>query len=822
MKRYISIIICFVFIQSAVFSQGQLRRQGNFTPSPIGTITGILIDSLTQKPIEYGNVVIFSKKDSSIVNGAVTDNSGGFTINNLMPGMYWASLTYIGYSRAIVDSILITPRSPEKNIGHIFIAPTSYQLSDVVVSSEKEVIINNLDKKVINVEKMITAAGGSALDIMQNIPSVSVNADGGISIRGNSNVTILVDGKPSALSGLSSDDVLTQIPASSIESIELVTNPSARYDPDGTAGIINIVLKKRTNLGINGMINLNAGTGDRYNSTLNLNYRSGDINFFANVDGRMNTFRRDFVTNRTNFLPSGTTYLYQLQNGKNQMISGNANIGADYLPDDFNTITLSVQFRRFGMNSESDFNNSLFNNSGNLFNYFTRASEGEREVNSMTYSLGYKRNFETKGHELTADVIYSRNRMNFDQSIIQQNFNTNFNPAGDPYLQNSEARNRHNMIIIQSNYVNPLSENVRIEGGWKSTIRDLSMRFNYFNYDYPSDLWIEDLNMRDYFNHKEQIHAAYAIYGGQVGSLRYQAGIRGEQLLADYEFSKGNNQLEKNYLSFYPSAFVVYNLSPGEEIRANYSRRVDRPHPRSLNPFVNYSDSLNISFGNPNLDPQYVNSFELGYSTFFGKTNVAPNLFLRHTTGLISSISALRDDGVTETTFRNVTDQFAYGIEITGATEILPWWRLNANYSFFQTEIKDADLFEGLTRKSDSWMFKVNSNITMWEGILFQVSGNYNSPIIDAQGKTKAMYTVDGALRKDFLNGDLTVTLRVSDIFNSRRFNSEMFGSRFVSYDERRFDSRNVFLGISYRFNNFRRSMDREREIRDDSEMDVF
>ncbi len=822
MKKVFAILLVILFIQTAI-PQSQQRGRGNFTPSPIGTITGQLIDSLTNKPIEYGNVVIFSRRDSSMVNGAVTDETGKFNIDNLMPGMYYASLTYIGYSRVVIDSIKITPGSPVQDIGSVLLVPASYLLSDVVVSTEREAVITNLDKKVINVDQMITSAGGSALDVMQNIPSVAVNADGGISIRGNSNVTILVDGKPSALSGLSSDDVLTQIPAASIESIELVTNPSARYNPDGTAGIINIVLKKRTNLGINGMINLNAGTGDRYNSTLNLNYRSGDLNFFANIDGRMNTFKRDFVTNRTNFLPSGSTYLFQTQDGKNQMLSGNANVGADYMPDDFNTITLSVQFRKFGMTSESDFNNSLFNNTGNLFNYFTRASEGEREVNSMTYSLGYKRNFETRRHELTTDVIYSRNRMNFNESIIQNNFNPDLTPVGtDPYLQSSEARNRHNMLILQTNYKNPISENASIEAGWKSTVRDLTMRFNYFNFDYASGLWIENLSMQDFFNHKEQIHGAYAIYGGKTGNFRYQAGIRGEQLIADYEFSKGSNLVEKDYLSFYPSAFLVYDFTPGEELRASYSRRVDRPHPRRLNPYVNYSDSLNISFGNPNLDPQYINSFELGYSTFFGKTNIAPNLFLRHTNGLISQISTLRDDGVTETTFRNLTDEYAYGIEITGATEILPWWRINANYSYFQTEIKDAGLYEGLSRKSVSWMAKVNSNMTLWEGILFQLSGNYNSPRLEAQGKSHAMYTIDGALRKDFLKGDLTVTLRVSDILNSRRFNSETFGSRFYSSDERRFDSRNVFLGISYRFNNFKRSTDRERGMGDDSEMDVF
>ncbi|MDP3830697.1 MAG: carboxypeptidase-like regulatory domain-containing protein, partial [Ignavibacteriaceae bacterium] len=324
------LITVWIFVLSTFLSFAQTDRQSqNVNFVPIGKLSGEIYDKITSKPIEYSNVVLYSSKDSSIVNGTITNSSGEFSFEKLSFGKMYVKMSYIGYKTKVIDSITINPKNKELNLGRILLEPSAINLSEVLVSSERDMMVNNLDKKVINVEKNITSSGGTAVDVMQNIPSVSVDVDGEVSLRGNKNVTILIDGRPNGLASIGSGDLLNQIPASSIESIELVTNPSAKYDPEGTAGIINIVLKKRTNIGLNGIISVNAGTGDKYNSSLNFNLRQFPFNFFASYDGRVGNMTGIGTTNRLTSLSGVSSTLFQDQTEKNLMLTHNANAGFD-------------------------------------------------------------------------------------------------------------------------------------------------------------------------------------------------------------------------------------------------------------------------------------------------------------------------------------------------------------------------------------------------------------------------------------------------------------------------------------------------------------
>lgn len=809
----ISLLLLVVSLNNISLAQsGRAEQNVNFVP--IGKISGEVFDVITSKPIEYGNVVLYNSKDSSLVNGTITNPSGEFSFEKLPFGRMYAKVTYIGYKTKVIDSIIINPKNREINLGKINLQPTAVNLGEVVVSSEKEMMVNNLDKKVINVEKNITSAGGTAVDVMQNIPSVSVDVDGAVSLRGNKNVTILIDGKPNGLASLGSGDILNQIPASSIESIELVTNPSAKYDPEGTAGIINIVLKKRTNIGLNGVFSINAGTRDKYNSSINLNLRQYPLNFFASYDGRVGNMLGNGTTNRFTNLSGISSSLYQSQNEKNLMLTHNVNSGFDYMINDLNTFTFSFQYRRFGMENNVITDNSTYNSSNIVIREFNRLTDGERAVDFRNYTLSYKKTYDNKGQEFTADFMYNDIDMKFGQEIIQNELSTGL--VTDKLTQRTRSKNDNKMYIIQSNYKHPFEGFGTLETGFKSSLRNLYMQNDYDVFNAASDLWVTDATSKNYFRNNEQVHAVYGTFAGKVFGIKYQTGLRAEQVFVDGLQEVNNFSYQKDYLTYYPSLHLVKEFENQHEILLSYSRRVNRPHPRSINPVIDYTDSLNITQGNPYLDPEYVNSYELGYSKYWGASSFTSNLFYKYTTGMIGNYSVLEPSGITRTTFLNLSKGTSYGLELTGNHAVLPWWRLNANVSYFNSEVIGPDF----TNDNFSWMAKLNSTITVWENIMVQMMLNYNSPMVMSQSKTKEMFTADLALRKEFMEGKLSLLLRVSDIFNTQKFDLETTGNGFVINSYRKRDSQNVFLGLTYRLDATQRM--RERNPRTESGMDEY
>jgi len=734
----------------------------------------------------------------------------------------------MGYSPKTIKNIAV--ESSQLNLGRIELDPEAVNLDEVIVSAEKEMISYNLDKKVISVDKNISSTGGTALDVMQNIPSVSVDANGTVNLRGNSNLTILIDGKPSSLAGISGSDALTQIPASSISSVELVTNPSAKYDPDGTAGIINIVLKKQTQSGMNGIVSLNAGTGDKYNSSLNFNWKNPGINFFASYDGNLNNFQYSGISIRSSNINSGLSTLDQNSDGSNKFMMQNVNLGSDILFDEYNTITLNFRVRSGDFNSKSGMLNNNYD-ADILTKKFDRLSDSKRNFDSYNYNLSYRKTFDIKSQELTADILYSDSKM-AAKSDIEQNYYDNImtDDILSTILQRSNSNNTNKMWVIQSNYVHPYESLGRLETGFKSSIKHTTMHNDY--YDFVNSSWNNNLLSQNYFDYKEQIHGGYLIYTNKLADFNYQFGLRAEQVLINGNLINRNEKFDNNYFSLYPTIHFGYNLSKFDEIQLSYSRRVDRPSNRQLNPFTDFSDSLNIFSGNPKLKPQYINSYELGYSTLIGKTSLTSTLFYKETNDLISTISTLQSNGITTSTYKNIAQSNSYGLELIGSTTLSSWWKLNANLSFFNISIKDNSSF-GIDQNSNSWTAKINSNMTLWEGIQLQLIGNYSSPSVlimsggfmgtsvTAQTKMKEQYFLDAALRKEFMQGKLALTLRVTDIFNTRNFNSTTSGLNFDTISNRKNDSRIAYLGISYRLGGLTQKQEKPKSRMDEGMDDL-
>ncbi len=820
-RLFFSLLLIFSFTFIYAFGQpasgGGAKMPG--ASAMEGKLTGRLVDEASKHAVEYGSVALFRLKDSVLTGGTISNTKGQFTIDNIEPGRYFVRVQFMGFEDLVVKGIMITPKTPKVDLGELTLKTSATAISGVEVTAEREMMVNNLDKKIINVDKNIAAIGGSAVDVMQTIPSVTVDVEGNLSLRGSQNITILVDGKPSGLAELSSGDLLQQIPASSIQSIEIVTNPSVRYDPEGTSGIINIVLKKRSLQGLNGQVSLTGGTNGSYNTSLNLNYRKDRINVFAGYDNRVGTFKGSGKSLRTTTSEGVTSLLEQNESSEFSRNMQSLNTGVDYQLNDRNSLTFNFQLRDMHFDNDGNTMSITTTETGDTLRYFNRTSNSGRHVNSLNYTLSYKREFATKGKELTADFMVIDNHMNGDQEIAQNELG---NSALLPVLQYSKSENKNFMYVAQANFVYPHENGSRIETGFKSTIKDLSMRNELSEYSSSTEDWVINPQANNDFDYFEQIHAVYGIYAASLNKFKYQFGLRAEQLISESDILKGEDSFDLSYLSWFPSVHIAFEQSEKQQWGLSYSRRISRPYNRQLNPYVDYSDSLNIRYGNPKLKPEFINSFELGWSTFAGKNSLNASLFFRHTEGLIERVTTLGEAGVTYTTYENLNNGYAYGIELVGNREFAKWFKANLNLSYFQNVFEGSEEFNIARTESWQWTSKLNMNFNVTKSFSLSAAAYYNSPRTFAQEKRDAMYWADISARYDFMKGKASLSLRVSDIFDSRKFNGESWGEGFRIVSERTRESRVGYLGFSYRINNYKRQREKDMQNGDSMEMEDF
>lgn len=773
-----------------------------------GVISGSLHDASNNEHVEYASVVVFRSADSSMITGALTDARGKFIIEKLVPGNYYLRIQFIGYENKLIPNLVISNQSADIKLGEISIKSMASSLSGVEIVSQKAMITNNLDKKVIAVDKNMAIGGGTATDVMENVPSVTVDADGNVSLRGNLNITLLIDGKPSSQTGISTSDILNQIPANAIESVEVITNPSVRYDPDGTTGIINIVLKKKALQGFNGIVSGNAGTGDKYNGSVNLNYRKDKWNIFAGADGRANHMKTSMESTRTTTYSDAVSILKQSQSGSFDRNGYSISGGIDYTIDTRNSLSLSLVNRNMSFNSGGNTLNSNYKGSDSLVRYFERQNESDRSINSNQYMLSYKHLFPQKGREYTNDVIYSANEMENGVDINQQDYISRGSvPIGDPIKQKNMARNNNNSLTVQGNYIYPMNEKGRLEAGYKAAFRDMTMRYNYSYYN-NSEGWVNQEDLKNQYDYTDQLYAAYGIYSNSYKKFKYQTGLRFEQVFTKSKVLQTNTDYNSAYSSFYPSLHTQYDLGKQRELQLSYSRRVERVSPRELNPYIDYSDSLNIRTGNPALKPEFGNSIELGIQKYWKSSSLTSSVFYNRTSNVVEDISTLQDNGVTLTMPMNINTSSSYGMEIIGTASPRKWLKVNANVSFFQ------DVMSALPEKNIegsklfSWNSRLNLTFFPWKDGSFQLIGNYNAPTRSIQEYRREQYYADASFKQDLLkNKKLSLSLRLTDIFNTRTYYGTTNGNGFTTESKNYRESRVLYAGIQLRINNYNKKI---------------
>ena len=768
----------------------------------IGKISGVVYDESSGLPLDYATITLLKVGDSTIINGAITDEKGKFEITEVPFGPFILKADFIGYESIFISPVIIQPNSTINELGKINLKPASSILSEVVVTTELEQMINSIDKQVFNVEKSLVTQGGTATDVLQQVPSVTVDMDGNVSLRGSGNVTVLIDGRPSGLSGDRST-VLSQIPANSIESIEVITNPSAKYDPDGMGGIINVVLKKNRKNGFNGNVGVTIGTRNKYNGTLTLNYRNKKVNIYSNYNYRYNVFHNEFTSFRKNIFADTAFGFDQTNNSETKSSNHLLKSGIDIYLNDWNTLSFSGTVGQTSTKQPGINYYTFTDKDDEGTSFSTREFEENESQWNGDAAIDYRKTYKEMGRSLTASLSFSNAPFDRDAYYTDKEYmNKSFDVSLPPYDYEQQFRDQKVQLgIAQVDYSHPLKKG-KIDAGYKSTIRYINTAQEINDYDSVSQTYIKNELNSNHFKYLEQVHAIYGQYAANFKKFGIQVGLRLEQALTEGTFVDSSKSYKNNYFSPFPSVNISYKMEKNQELSLGYSRRINRPGVGQLNPGGDYGDPLNIRIGNPYLDPEYVNLINSGYKKDWEKAGITLSaFFMQRQNGFMRVRTVDSASSTSFVTFVNLAKSLNYGLDINTKFMPVKWWNMNLGGTVFQSSVNYTTAERSYENNNVSWTIKMNTTFTVWENMNIQLSYNVQGPIVIPQGNINVMHGMDFAIKKDFLKEKtLTVSLRVSDVFNTRQFAINLNDVDFVQKFTFKRESLVGYLGITYRF----------------------
>lgn len=800
MKQLILYFTPLFFLFAPLYAQEGGFKEGQPKTPAFASISGKILEYGTNLPIEFAAVSIYRLPKDTLIGGMVTNAEGLFELERLRPGKYKLSIAFMGYKPLLLDTIVLK-REENRNMGIIQLQTNEKVLKEVTIETQQDMVKNTIDKKVFDAEKLAIANGGSANDVLTQVPTVSVDIDGNISLRGSGNVTILIDGRPSGMSGAGRAGVLSGIPASAIESVEVITNPSAKYDPDGMSGIINIVLKKNKLQGTNGNATVSAGTNNKYNGNVSYNFRKNKVNLYTNYSFRYNERYGRGDVNRTTFAGDSAVYLIQKNNSDNLNRNHSAKVGMDYNASKLATLGFNLTVNYENKSEQEKLVNNSENEGKQLASAFNRYTNNPSDGLSQDYNINYRQKFKKPQQLLSVEANYSLNN-NQSASIYQQeNFWENYqeiNPYW--YYQNNNSKTDFSINSNTIDFESPLFKNGKIESGLKNTNRIIDNDFYSETFNVNVNSFVSDDSLNNRFIYRENIYAAYTSYGQTLGKWSYKTGLRAEQANTKSTLINNDSSFVNNYFNVFPTAFINRKINDKQEIQLNYGRRINRPGTRQLSPFTDYSNPLILRVGNPYLNPEYTHNLEFTYLYNFKKINFSTTLFYRKTNGLIMRNISINNFNQTIVTFTNLGSSENMGIETVSRIELYKWWNVSLNLNGFQTIIKGTNQDGEINTSNLSWNAKFLSNMLLKKGWSLQTSGSYNAKNIMAQGTILPMSQVDFALKKELLKSKGTLTLGVTDVFDQMRFRINTSGSNFSQEAERKRETRIATLTFNYRF----------------------
>lgn len=758
-----------------------------------GTISGKVIDKTTGEPLPYVNIIV--KENGTMVTGGITEDNGTFTVKGLALKNYTVDIQFMGYKTQTVAANLTVDKSID--MGTLTLIEEATMLDQVEVVREVTTIEQKIDRKVITLGRDLTTAGATAGEIMNNIPSVNVDQDGNISLRGNQNVRILVDGRPT---NISPAQLLKQIPATTIKKIELITNPSAKYNPEGMSGIINIILNKNANDGFNGNFNagINFGRTPKFNNSLDMNYRTGKVNFFGTAGSNFGRHFNDGHVNRTDEV--GSKQILHIVN-ENEGFLGK--IGMDYYITDRTTASIYTnQNRATGDGTVDTFINYPV---GSEFGDIVQLSGYDSENYNNAYNFALRHKFVKEGHTLDLEANYNDSH---DEQKGHFDTTTGDAPA---FIYNDKLIDERQNTTVNLDYVNPLSEKSTLELGAEARVIRTDNKYDttFPNPDNPA-------LQNSVYTYDMDIYSAYATFGQKFEKLSYQLGARFESYKVTADFNNGAAVFEDDYITVYPSAFLSYNVNEKNMLQLSYSRRVDRPSIEQTKPLREFATPLVTSIGNPELEPQFTNSVEFNYTRMFGQgSSITAGIFYRLINDEINRIfypdETTPDNEQDQImSFGNFDNNNAFGFEVSANYRIFKWWDIQPAIDFSSISQQGLvsklvegteDDYEFITRKIDVSAFnaRINSNFRVNNRLSFLIFGFYRGQVNSVQNKSLAMYKIDSGARYSLLDNKLSLSVRFNDMFNmmSYRFEAE---NPFQQHGEFTWESRAVYVGLNYMF----------------------
>ncbi|MCX6291604.1 MAG: TonB-dependent receptor [Bacteroidetes bacterium] len=862
-----NILIGVLLVLVSVYASAQFPggNRGGFQGRQmnVGHFYGKVVDEKTNKPIEFAAVQLMQNKFDSLsksmketmVAGELTRPNGDFSLENLpVMGEFKLKISALGYKpveQKIVFKLKLgqgggmqqAMNAVDKDLGNIKLSINAVMLKEATVEETLPVYEMKIDKKVYNVEKSIVNTGGTAEDVLKNVPSVNVDLDGNVTLR-NAAPQLFVDGRPTTLS-------IDQIPADAMQSVEVITNPSAKFDASGGgAGILNIVLKKNRKVGYNGNVRAGFDSRGRGNFGADLNAREGKINFF--ISGMINQ-RKSKSTGETERSYIGGTqdiHLSQQNPSETNGYFGFGRAGIDYFIDNRNTITLAGIYNKGNFKPTDNISTvtDTIDSTGTRSSSSVRVNESERNMQNIGGTFSFKHIYPREGREWTADVNYNGSKSDNTGNYHTQNYDSNKNPSGAVVNQSQTGNGKVDFTTIQTDYVDPLNEKMKIETGMRGAIRNYSSFTENFVDNIPVISQLNDYKFND------QVYAAYFTFTNQLEKFGYQAGLRAESSFYTGELTDSHQSFTHQYpVNFFPSAFLSYKLNEKNSLQLNYSRRINRPNFFQLLPYIDYSDSLNLSRGNPDLKPEFTNSMELSWQkTFNRKNTLITSVYFKNTNDLITRFQS-RDYSLANhpiiSTYENANSSYAYGMEITSQNSFNKWLDVSMNINAYNSNINGTNLQENLTNQQFSWIAKLNSTFRLPKNFSIQLSGDYHSKTAlqvgggggggrgfgggggmggfgggggfyggsssTAQGYVKPFLDVDAGMKFEFLkNRAASITVNVNDIFNTRKNETYSESPFFTQTTMRKRDSQIFRVNFSYRFGKFDVSLFKRKNTR--------
>jgi outer membrane receptor protein involved in Fe transport len=802
MKKRILFILSVVFVVFPTLAQKGTTGEG--------VISGRLLNKQNDLPIEYASVRLFRAKDSSIVGGVFTDVNGKFTFDAVAVGHYYLKCSFTGFLPRQIEDVQLSKSIMVANIGTIKMDNESAgTLKEIKVTGQLDVLKAGIDKKVYNVGEDLSVRGGSANDVLNNVPSVEVDQDGRVMLRGDGAVTVLIDGRPSSLSGGNGKTLLDALPAGSIERIEVVTNPSAKYDPDGTSGIINIVLKKNKLRGFNGMVALNAGSGDLKNGnvadgTVSLSFRNSRFNVYGSYSARTTDgYRNNYSDVEQTFLDGTTRKIDQNRIGTDLNEGQTFRLGTDLYLKPRHVLGVSATGNVGQRNRTGTQWNQLTDGNNSPLALWKRDAIDPSQQANYDFNINYK--FDLK--EDRGNLIFDANQSLGNESIQgyyeQGDYSLDSSLLlSEPLRQRLFNEEKNNITTAQLDFTYTFPKwSARMETGVKAIIRDQNVD-TYSESKFESiGVYAEDTLANFSYAYNEQVYSAYAIAGQQKGKWKYQLGVRAEQAYQIPNLISDSVKIVNDYLNIFPSGHIRYSLTEKSEFSLSYSRRINRAAAADLNPFTNYSDPLNLRRGNPYLQPEFIDSYDLGFMTEKPKVTLTSSVFYRYTTGVISRVKEFYADNTSAVTFLNIDASHSVGFEAVIIYKPYKWWRNNLSFNGNYIQYQDDNPNANWNVNGYMWNVKYAGTIEFWKKTAsIQINATYNAPRVTVQGRAQRRGPVDISGEKTFKDGKIAIGFRITDVFNRQGFYMKVDQPNVKQTSEFKWLTRRYFLTFTYKF----------------------